>query len=41
MVEDVGGSELEERYMKSVDLKLNASIFDIERIVLAEVKNEY
>ncbi|GAF73669.1 unnamed protein product, partial [marine sediment metagenome] len=36
LIEDIGSGEMEERYMKLVDLDL--SIFEIERMALAEVK---
>jgi len=36
LIEDIGSEEMEERYMKLVDLDL--SIFEIERMALAEVK---
>ncbi len=36
LVEDIGSEEMEERYMKLVDLDLK--IFEIERIAFAEVK---
>lgn len=35
LIEDIGSSEVEERYMKSIDLDLE--VFEIERIALAEV----
>jgi len=36
LIEDIGSEEMEERYMKLVDLDLK--VFEIERIALAEVK---
>ncbi|MBA7544403.1 putative S-adenosyl-L-methionine-dependent methyltransferase [subsurface metagenome] len=36
LIEDIGSEEMEERYMKLVDLDL--SVFEIERMALAEVK---
>jgi len=36
LIEDIGSQEVEERYMKSVNLDLK--VFGIERIVLAEIK---
>jgi len=36
LIEDIGSEEMEERYMKLVDLGLK--VFEIERIALAEVK---
>jgi hypothetical protein len=36
LVVDIGSEEMEERYMKLVDLDLK--IFEIERMALAEVK---
>lgn len=37
LIEDVGSEELENRYMKLVNLDLRVKVFDIERIVFAEV----
>ncbi len=39
LIEDVGAEEVEERYMKLVNINLPVS-FDIERIALAEVKKQ-
>jgi len=36
LIEDIGAEEMNERYMKLVDLDL--SIFEIERMALAEIK---
>ncbi|GAJ17238.1 unnamed protein product [marine sediment metagenome] len=36
LIEDIGAEEMNERYMKLVDLGL--SIFEIERMALAEIK---
>jgi len=36
LIEDIGSEEMEERYMKLVDLDLK--VFEIERMALAEVK---
>jgi len=36
LIEDIGSEEMEERYMKLVDL--NLKVFEIERMALAEVK---
>ncbi len=36
LIEDIGSEEMEERYMKLVNLDLK--VFEIERIALAEVK---
>lgn len=37
LIEDVGSEELENRYMKLVNLDLQVKVFDIERIAFAEV----
>ena len=36
LIEDIGSREMKERYMKKVNLGLD--VFEMERIVLAEVK---
>ncbi|MBA7502922.1 hypothetical protein ES706_01527 [subsurface metagenome] len=36
LIEDIGSEEVQERYMKLVNLDLK--VFEIERIALAEVK---
>jgi len=36
LIEDIGSEEMEERYMKLVNVDLK--VFEIERIALAEVK---
>ena len=38
LIEDIGSEEMEERYMKLVNLDL--TVFEIERIALAEVKKQ-
>ncbi len=38
LIEDVGSEELENRYMKLVNLDLKVQVFDIERIAFAEVR---
>ncbi|MDY6932346.1 MAG: SAM-dependent methyltransferase [Halobacteriota archaeon] len=39
LIEEVGSEEFENRYIRSVDLDLQIKPFDIERFVLAEVKD--
>ena len=37
LIEDIGSEQMRERYMKPANLGL--TVFDIERIAMAEVKN--
>ena len=39
LIEDIGSEEVQERYMKLVNLDLK--VFEIERLALAEVKREF